>query len=238
MTLFFPLSNFIKVACTILGYVTCFGEQIMNMFVLAKITLFVVCLALVHGQNNNTDVILSPANIVSGIDRTGAVVASINTLIQKPTHGYRDVLNVITSVSTLGATFFPSLVGFSSAIKLFSQIIAGGASADQLVMNKLVEIKQSLDRLERAVENLVPQITQVVIKQRFYTYIEDPVYHLHKSYNEFANQSDQVHRNKLIDKCISTNEMKDVLTSLHKDIAKGGEGKYVELLDGGVSDQL
>ena len=80
------------------------------------------------------------------------------------------------------------------------------------------------------INGLTPQIRNELIKQRFVN-IQHKVNDLQKVYDEFTNHQGKIEKNMLNRTC-DDKKMKNVLTQLHFEIAKGGVNTFNALLDG------
>ena len=205
------------------------------MFGLAKFSLLALLLVVTNGQEKPKEKGKTIETIVSGIDKTSTAIQSARDLAQSESHGFKDALTVIQSFAELGGVFFPGLNVFASSIGLLNGLIVGGDSPDQRIINELTEIKESISHVELMISNLVPQIRQDMIKQRFIASIQNKVNQLQRIYDEFAQLPDRGNQEALIRQCKTTNAMKTVLTDIHTEVTRGAEGNYNELLNGGVS---
>ena len=159
----------------------------------------------------------------------------MTSLAKKEIVGFNDALGLVQQFSKLGSTFFPQLSVLSSSIGLLRGLIGGGKSSDQRIIKELTEIKNQIDKVQDMIKELVPQIRQDIIKQRFTMTIQNKINQVQKMYDEFAKNPDKSHQDTLYIQCVMTNSMKNVLTDIHSEIVTGGVGTYNELLDGGVS---
>ena len=199
----------------------------------AKFILFALFFLNAYGQQTDKENRIE--RIVSGINQTSDAIHSVKILSQKESHGFNDALNVIQSFTELSGVYFSGLNLFATSIDLLNGLIGDGETPDQTIIAQLIEVKDSIGHIELVVSNLVPHIKNDLIKQRFVTHIQNKVNQLQRIFDEFAEMPDSVNREALRHQCMSTNGMKTVLTDLHSEIVKGGDGNYNELLDGGVS---
>ena len=102
--------------------------------------------------------------------------------------------------------------------------------------DSIKDLKKSIDELKNIVFDIVEQIEEKIIIDRYITNIQTPVIILDKIHQEWVERSSQVNRDSLIKHCEKTDGMKDVLINLHNDIVNQGENHYNQLLDGGVSE--
>ena len=206
-----------------------------NMFGLAKFTLLALLLVVTNGQEKPKEKGKTIEKIVSGIDQTSNTIRSVRDLAETKSDGVKEALSVIQGFAELGGVFFPGLNVFASSMGLLNGLVAGGDSPDQLIINELTEIKDSIGHVELMISNLVPQIRQDLIKQRFIASIQNKVNQLQRIYDEFAQLPNSANQDALLRQCRTTNGMKTVLTDIHTEVTRGAEGNYNELLNGGVS---
>ena len=203
-----------------------------NMFVFSKLFLLSLLIFVCSGDEKEDDKV---EKIVDGIEKTGQTIQSVKDLVNGDTHSLKDALNLIQSFSALGSVFFPELAVFASALGLINGLIGGGESPDERIIKELTEIKESIHHVETMISNLVPQIREDMIRERFITTIKNPIYNMQTMYNEMIDRRDIFHQNAFRDYCIANFALKTVLSEIYREIVHGGKGEYVELLNGGVS---
>ena len=82
---------------------------------------------------------------------------------------------------------------------------------------------------------LIDDTKSEAIKERFIDKVNDEVISLQKVFDEWIDSPNPTTKALFVRRCVQTNGMKTVITTIHDDIVSHKSGYYNDLLEGGVS---